>query len=254
MDHLRTLFSRLSLSSIRSRMLVIALLLLTQGNLLAQTGSETESVCDKPYIEDATPSYYLGLAAVRFERKDFAGAIKAYACAIDLQPDFAPTYANRGYAYAALQDSEKALTDYNRALELDENLLAAYTNRGVLYTRLGNFGLAISDFDLVIALDPDNAVAYNNRGVVHAAEDNYDEAMADFQQAITLDPDYTTPYASLAAVYSALAAQNYQTFIKKAGANAPLPAGTPNEVMTAVDDSLRNGDFAVWLSLLSPAR
>jgi tetratricopeptide (TPR) repeat protein len=237
-----------------SCLLVVCLLLLGQGKLLAQSETDTKPECVEPFIEDAKPSYYIGLGDVRFERKDYAGSITAYTCAIDLQPEFAPTYADRGYAYAALQDIDSALADYNRALELDESLVAAYTNRGTLYTRLGNFGLAINDFTLVIALNPNDAVAYNNRGVVHAAEGNYDEALADFEQAVEIDPEFTTPYASIAAVYSALAAQNYQTFTQKAGRNAPLPAGTPTEVITAVDNSLRDGDFAVWLPLLSPAQ
>ena len=50
-----------------------------------------------------------------------------------------------------------------------------------------------------------------------------------------------------------LAAQSYQTFVKVAGENAHLPAGTPGEVLTAIDDSLRDGNFAVWLPLLTPA-
>ncbi|MEO8606760.1 MAG: tetratricopeptide repeat protein [Chloroflexota bacterium] len=236
-------------------LLVVCLLLLSAvsiGGLQAQ--STTEEPCDKPSIHNADPTYYIGLGDSRFARKEFAGAVKAYTCAIDLDPSYASTFAKRGYAYAALLDSDAALADYNHALELDEALVAAYNNRGTLYTRLGNFGLAINDFTLVISLDPENAIAYNNRGIVHAAEGNYDEAITDFQEAITLDAVYSTPHASLAAVYSALAAQSYQTFVKVAGENARLPAGTPGEVLTAIDDSLRNGDFAVWLPLLTPAQ
>lgn len=232
-------------------LLAACLFLSGVGGLLAQ--SSGEEICDEPIIANADPTYYIGLGDSRFARKEFAGAIRAYTCAIDLDPAYAATYAKRGYAYAALLDSDAALADYEQALQLDEALIAAYNNRGTLYTRLGNFGLAINDFTLVILLDPENAVAYNNRGVVHAAEGNYELATADFQQAIELDSTYSTPHASLAAVYSALAAQSYQEYIAVAGANAPLPAGTPNEVLTAVDDSLRDGSFGVWLPLLTPA-
>jgi tetratricopeptide (TPR) repeat protein len=236
-------------------LLVACLFLSGAGILQAQSSTETEEEddCDKPAIQNADPTYYIGLGDSRFARKEFAGAVKAYTCAIDLDSSYASTYAKRGYAYAALLDSDAALADYDKALELDEALVAAYNNRGTLYTRLGNFGLAINDFTLVISLDPENAIAYNNRGIVHAAEGNYDLAIADFQQAITLDPAYGTPHASLAAVYSALAAKSYQTFVKVAGQNARLPAGTPGEVLTAIDDSLRDGNFAVWLPLLTPA-
>lgn len=237
----------------RIRSLVVICLLLAMTNrLLAQT-PEAEQ-CDQPAVQNTEPSYYLGLGDSRSARKDFAGAVKAYTCAAELQPDYAPIYVKRGFAYAGLQDSESALADYDRALELDEALIAAYNNRGTLYTQLGNFGLAINDFELVLALDPNNAVAYNNRGVVHAAEGNFDEAIADFEMAIELDPDYGTPRASLAAVYSALAAQNYQEFLRVEGSQARLPAGTPTEVLIAMDDSLRDGTFSVWLPLLTAAQ
>ncbi len=221
-------------------------------NVLAQISDKKK--CVDPSVANAKPSYYIGLGDSQFARKDYANAVKSYTCAADLQPDYAPIYVKRGFAYAGLQDSKAALTDYTHALELDEDLTSAYNNRGTLYTQLGNFGLAINDFTLVISLDPNNALAYNNRGIVHAAEGNFDEAIADFEQAITLDPTYSTPHASLAAVYSALAARSYQEYMKVAGANARLPAGTPNEILTAMDDSLRDGSFTVWLPLLTPSQ
>ncbi len=233
----------------RSGLIFMILLLFGAGRMLAQT----EPQCPPPAISGSASSYYVGLGQARYNTGDFTKAVLDYTCAITAQPDYAPAYADRGYAYAALGDSDKALADYNKAIELDESLVIAYTNRGTLYTQLGNFGLAINDFTLVIGLDPNNAIAYNNRGVVHAAEGSFDDAIADFQQAISIDPSYGQPYASLAAVYSAMAAQNYQKFVQIKGVNAHLPAGTPDDVLDAVDNSLRTGDFSIWLSLLSPA-
>lgn len=231
-------------------LIAVALLFMGTGKLLAQTEIE----CPPLPVAGLASTYYVGLGQARYNSGEFTKAVLDYTCAINAQGDYAPAYADRGFAYEALGDSDSALADYNKAIELDETLTIAYTNRGTLYTRLGNFGLAINDFTLVIGLNPNDAIAYNNRGVVHAAEGNYDEAIADFQQAMTIDPDYGTPYASMAAVYSAMAAQNYQKFIQLKGVNARLPAGTPDDVLTAVDDSLRTGDFSVWLSLLSPAQ
>jgi Flp pilus assembly protein TadD len=233
-------------------LLLMALIVMSGTNVLAQTPDEKK--CVDPSVANAEPSYYIGLGDSQFIRKDYANAVKSYTCAADLQPDYAPIYVKRGFAYAGLQDSKAALDDYTHALELDENLISAYNNRGTLYTQMGNFGLAINDFTLVISLDPTNAIAYNNRGIVHAAEGNFDEAIADFEQSISLDPTFSTPHASLAAVYSAMAARSYQEYVKVAGSNARLPAGTPDEVLSAMDDSLRDGSFTVWLPLLTPSQ
>jgi tetratricopeptide (TPR) repeat protein len=214
---------------------------------------EIDPECPTALIRNPAPVYYIGLADVAFERGDFAEAVQVYSCAIRLQPDYAPNYVRRGFAYATLLVNDRAMADYNDALELDEALTSAYNNRGTLYTRMGNFGLAINDFTLAISLDPNDPIAYNNRGIVHAIEGNYDLAIDDFDQALTVAPEYTRTYASLAAVYSALAAYNYQRYMEIAGENGRLPAGRPDEVLIAIDDSLRNGDFTVWLSLLAPA-
>lgn len=234
-------------------LIVLLVLLWVTGTGVAQdaTPTVTPDPCP-PVLADDPAAYYIGLGDARFATNDFPGAITIYTCAINNLPEYAPLYVSRGYAYAALLDDERAAADYEQALLLDEALTEAYVNRGILYIRQGNFGLALADFDIAIALNPDDAVALHNRGVAHAAEKNYDFALADFQAALELDPDYAAPYASIAAVYSAMAAENYQRFIQVGGRR--LPAGTPTEVLTALDDALRTGDFGVWLSLLSPVR
>jgi tetratricopeptide (TPR) repeat protein len=235
--------------------LILSMLLWVAGTAAAQDATpiptSTPDPCPPPLAENAA-AYYIGLGDARFVLNDFTRAIEIYTCAINQQPDYAPLYVSRGYAYAALLDDERAAADYEYALTLDEALTDAYVNRGILYIRQGNFGLALGDFDIAIALNPDDAVALHNRGVVHAAEKNYDLAIDDFEAALALDPNYTAPYASLAAVYSAMAAENYQRFIDVGGKR--LPAGTPTEVLMALDEALRTGDFGVWLSLLSPVR
>jgi tetratricopeptide (TPR) repeat protein len=93
--------------------------------------------------------------------------------------------------------------------------------------------------------------ALNNRAVIHAIEGNFDLALADLSQALEIDPENAAAYATRGAVYSALAAQSYQQFIEHGGGDeARLPAGTPTQVLSAVDDSLRTGNYAIWLALL----
>lgn len=218
------------------------------ATLLAQDGSDCPIPADAP---DAF-AFYLGQGDAHSVNAQYDRALADYTCAIALRPDYAPAYARRGYAYAILNDNASALADYENALNYDELLLEAYLNRGALYTQLGNFGLAISDFTLVINLAPDNTTALNNRAVIHAIEGNYDLALADLERALTLEPQNPTLYATRAAVYSALAARDYQQFIANSpeGELARLPAGTPSKVISAIDESLRSGNYSFWLALL----
>lgn len=226
-----------------------------QDETLTPAATTTPDTLVCPPIPENVSSpftYYVGFGNAEFARARYRAAIDSYTCALQIQPDYAPAFASRGYAYTALGDSEQALADYDQSLLLDELYLPAYINRGALYTRLGNFGLAINDLTLAISLDPNNLIAFNNRAVVHAIEGNIDLALADLDAAIAIDVENPLAYATRAAVYSALAARDYRQFVETSQTDI-LPAGTPVDVLVAIDDSLETGDFSVWLSLLSPA-
>jgi tetratricopeptide (TPR) repeat protein len=227
-----------------------AMVLLSLGGVVS---AQVEIECPEPIIENAQSSYYIGLGDVAFARKNYNDAIIAYTCALQLEPDVATTYVARGYAYSELLNIDSALADFERAVELDETLIAAYVNRGAMYTTQGNFGLAINDFTLALALDPNNLEALNNRAVVHGIEGNYDLALADIEQALSIDENYSQSYATRAAIYSAMASQDYQRFVELEGQFARLPAGRPTEVLSDIDDSLKTGNFSIWLALLLPA-
>ena len=55
-------------------------------------------------------------------------------------------YNNRGFAYANLKQTEKAIGDYTKAIQLDPKLPLAYTNRGTAYKELGKEKEAEADF------------------------------------------------------------------------------------------------------------
>lgn len=205
--------------------------------------------------EDVDLAFYVGIGDVAFERGDYAGAINAYRCALLLDPEYTPAMNARGFAHYVQGNDELALADFNAVLEIDEANVLAYANRAVVYTRQGRFGLALGDFDVAIALAPDFAIGYNNRAVVHAIEGNYDLALDDVAQAIAFAPDYAQPYATQGMIYSAMAVRSYAQYKDLSDAEFPrLPAGTPDNVIIALDNSLETGGYFVWLAVQSPAR
>jgi tetratricopeptide (TPR) repeat protein len=82
-------------------------------------------------------------------------AVGDYDAAIELDPQYAKAYNNRGNAYASLGNLEQALADYDRALELDESLDLTYFNRGVINYQLQNYEEAIADLEKYLELVPD---------------------------------------------------------------------------------------------------
>ena len=102
-------------------------------------------------------------------------AIEYYTRAIELNPEYARTYYNRGIAYRKSGQYTQAIEDYTRAIELNpeyavelnHELVVAYYSRGNAYADLGQYKQAIKDYDRAIELNPEYADAYNNRGLAY---------------------------------------------------------------------------------------
>ena len=64
------------------------------------------------YFNDALAAYQSG---------NFSEAIKNYNKAIEINPDYADAYYNRGNAKGALGNMQGAIEDFNKALQLNPN-------------------------------------------------------------------------------------------------------------------------------------
>ena len=147
---------------------------------------------------DLKPDYaeaYCNRGSVKCNLSQYDAAIADFDWAIDLKPDYAEAYYNRGSAKGNLGDYEAAIVDFDQAIGLNPNDVAAYTNRGSAKGTLGQPKAAVADFDRAIDLKPDFAEAYYNRGIAKRLLGDYKAAVADFDRAIHLNPDYTEAYS-----------------------------------------------------------
>jgi len=116
-------------------------------------------------------------------------------------PNTAVGFNNRGEAYRAKAQYERAIADFDEAIHLDPKLAAAFYNRGLAYGSKDQYDRAIADFDEAIRLDPKFVFAFNGRGDVYTLKAQYDRAIADFDQAIRLDPKYSLAFLGRGAAY-----------------------------------------------------
>nr|QNO55523.1 photosystem I assembly protein Ycf3 [Methanosarcinales archaeon ANME-1 ERB7] len=128
-------------------------------------------------------------------------AIEYYTRAIELNPEYAKAYNNRGTVYGYIKEYEKAISDYNKAIELNPEYADAYNNRGNVYGYIKEYEKAISDFNKAIELNPEYAIAYNNRGNVYGYIKEYEKAISDYNKAIELNPEYATTYSNRGVAY-----------------------------------------------------
>jgi len=181
------------------------------------------------------PEPYINRAVLRIHHfNDIAGGIDDCNAALDINPDSAAAYSNRGVAYFKQEQYEKAAGDFHEALmqqplEASLHRLKAYAHyeleqyaaavqhytvalkfwhepalchemRGVCYHNLHDFDKALEDLNASIRADPNRPSAYTNRGVVYLTLGEMDKALADQDKALSLR-EYAGYYSNRGLVY-----------------------------------------------------
>jgi len=116
-------------------------------------------------------------------------AIEAYTKAIEINPDFAFAWSNRGIQYAFLNKHSLAIEDFTMAIVLDPILASAYRNRGTSYTFQEEYDLALSDFNDSLSLENKDSASFANRAQVYIFLGDEDKAVVDYLQALNYSSD-----------------------------------------------------------------
>ena len=138
--------------------------------------------------------FYNNRGTTKLALGNFQGAIADLGEAIKLSPKYAPAYNNRGGAKSALGDRLGAIMDFGRAIELDPADAGAYNNRGVAKIGLDDLKGAMADYNTSIELNPQDAFAYNNRGKTKRELGDHQGAIADYDKAAELSPNFADIY------------------------------------------------------------
>jgi tetratricopeptide (TPR) repeat protein len=102
--------------------------------------------------------------------------------AIQLRPDFAEAYNNRGNVHFAAGNLDPAIDDYTQAIACNPGYAEAYNNRGNAYGRKGDLAGAIRDHSAAIRINPGYTVAYSGRAIDYFSQRRYAEAWADIRR------------------------------------------------------------------------
>lgn len=147
---------------------------------------------DEKYQKDADwknkvlVNTYIPLAAQYYKIGDEASTLGICSDIIDIDPDHAMSYYNRGSIFNNMGLYEKALADLTKTIELTPEYASAYNNRGLVYYKLDEYDKAIADYDQAIELE-DSAVSYFNRANAYYALGDKENALIDFNQFLKLN-------------------------------------------------------------------
>ncbi len=106
-----------------------------------------------------------------------------YTEAIQLNPDRAVPYYNRGLCYMRMNNADAAIQDFNKNIQLDRDNIEAYLKLTTIYANRGMYDDAINVINAGISVQPDNAEAYYNRGKVFVAKGMNIEGVEDIRKA-----------------------------------------------------------------------
>lgn len=117
---------------------------------------------------------------------DYTVAISLLDLLIEINPDSAIDYNNRGLMYFRNNQFAEAITDLDRAIELNPKLDSAYNNRANYHAAVGDLAAAIADYDVALDLNPANVRAWINQGITFRELGLYDLALEDFDIALII--------------------------------------------------------------------
>ena len=90
--------------------------------------------------------------------------------------------------YLRLKRYDEALAAIDKALEIDPNDAIFWNNKGYALNGLKRYDEALAVFDRALEIDPDEALAWKNRGETHSRLGDRHEALAHLRKAVKLDP------------------------------------------------------------------
>ena len=97
---------------------------------------------------------------------DNKSAIKHFSKTIELEPDNAIAYHQRGIAYYNLGDYQNALIDFNKTIELDSDNMDAYGNRSLVEIELKDYKSALDDIEKILKIAPDSTKAIKQKRMI----------------------------------------------------------------------------------------
>ena len=121
--------------------------------------------------------------------------------AINLNPNKAEYYSNRGATYARMQRYQEGLEDLNKAIQLDPGHQEAYLNRAILYDVMGAPQQAITDLEYYMENQQPNDELYYNLGYFAARANQFPKALSALNNAIKLNPNKGMYYQLRAKVH-----------------------------------------------------
>jgi len=204
-------------------------------------------VCAFYFSLPAIARIYNERAVQFYQARDLPAAIKSYARAISLDPDYAVAHYNLASAYEDVLEFDQALAKYQTALRADPKFYFAYNNLARLYlVHRKDYASALNILNAALELKPPEPhvryTLYKNRGWANFGLGFYDLAAEDLREAIKWREDGAAAHCLLAQALEAekkeeTARQEWERCV----ADAPGEADVEASWLSLAQERLRQG-------------
>ncbi len=151
--------------------------------------------------------------------------------AIELRPDMAMAYFERGMTQVRAGKIDAADADLLKAAKLDDELAGeALTIRAVVSEMKRDAPRAIAGYTAAIEKDPKLAMAYRQRGVIYLATQERVKGLSDLRKCAELNPRDVSVFAALARALKETDREEAIGLLEKHIRLAPIDATALNEL------------------------
>ncbi|NKQ38425.1 MAG: tetratricopeptide repeat protein, partial [Methanosarcinales archaeon] len=136
------------------------------------------------YHIELPATYYFEIGNIYYKLSKYDEALMFFNKAIEINPDDAEAWYNKGVVLGELNRPDEELKAYNKAIEIKPDDAEAWYNKGVVLGKLNRPDEALKAYDKAIEIKPDYAEAWYNKGVVLGKLNRPDEALKAYDKAI----------------------------------------------------------------------
>ena len=160
--------------------------------------------------EDSYLPFYLIRGNYFAGFNNYERALSDFSVAIQLMPEMAICYYNRGKLYFDNNYEMQALSDFNKALELNPKYTNVYIKRAYVYYKMNEGIRVLQDFKSAYSIDStsirslENSSLLNNMATVYMEQNNLNTALEALNLSIKADKRWNEPFLNRGIVYKSL--------------------------------------------------
>ena len=132
---------------------------------------------------------HFNLAGTLEDLDQLEDAVNSYKKALEIEPDYAEAFNNLGNVFKELEQNDAAVQSYKDALLINPEYVEAQFSLGIMLQDLGNPEAAIECYEAVLSIMPNFADAYNNLGTSFLDLGQFNEAVRSYKSLLKIKPE-----------------------------------------------------------------